>query len=485
MPATLQITDGTDTIDFTGSNYKLLHDGGWSPKRAQRRVSPLGGRSIYEDVEERMSIQVSGSSATDTWSKYDDLSNLLDQAERWGNGENVDAVLIKYSPSGSSTDVQAVIVGPPSGGSFMQPPSDADKTANTNPYIIGHSSNPIVLSFVRRGLWLSTASESKSASASTGNPDIVTAATFTTGASIPSPIDITLDFDSTGAAYFADMFIVTADNTNKMAILEGEDGIGASGTSATMFGVSPSGASGGRVAIIDEAGMDAGYEQILTYSTAQFDSFSSTSRQFAIYAGVRQRDAAYTFLLKAEFLNRAKVIDADVAAASRMVTIDAADTFTHIKPLGLVSLPDSISKYGLDLHASGVSVSTTSTAKSIEIDYLIIHATDDPSINVVNVKGLHETAGTSILKTYIKHRLDSHLEPDLYADGMANERIDFPREGNADTMAINSTVGCLLFGVARLGAGSLNFFITEEGATTTAANFTLTADRTLGFLTPQ
>jgi len=439
---------------------------------------------LYEDAEEKFSIQVSGSDAADTWVKLEALSAILDKAERWGRGENMDVVTLQYTPTDGTYTLVAPIIGAPRQGKFLTLPPNADYQAATNK-AIGNSSRGITLSFVRRGKWLRSTQESKSSSASTGNPEIVTVATFSTAAAIPSPIDVEIDFGSTGTLFFTEMWAIFTDNSSKIALLEAEDGIGTVGTSSVTDN-----ASEGKVAIIDTAGQDAGYEQVLTYNTGTFDSFDSTARLFQIYAAVRQRNVANTYLLRAELLNRTKELDSDVVALTRSMTVDGDDVYPAILPLGIFALPDSLSKYGIDVYGSGVSISSTSTTFTMEIDYLVVQAIDDAT-NTINVKGEVQDAqggpatGTGILKLIVNHRLDTHLYPEVYGEGLGNERIDLVYGGDALISSLNSTVHALVMGAANSGFGEDNYFLTATSSSTAQATFTVNIDRNLGFLTPQ
>src|SRR5512139_3583418 len=116
----LAVSDGTTTCTIAdgaggATSYRLKY-GGWAPEVAPLRKSTLGGRGPYAEVIETLTLNIHGSSAADAYAKLQTLNTLLDQAERHARGEQVTAVVLKYSPdsatvSSSASPLQARIVG--------------------------------------------------------------------------------------------------------------------------------------------------------------------------------------------------------------------------------------------------------------------------------------------------------------------------------------------------------------------------------------
>lgn len=119
MP-TLKLTDGTVTVDFgntTSGNYKLS-PGGYTPKVNGLRLAAIGGRGIYEEVEETIRFEISDTTAAGCYSRLNTLAKLLLQANRFARGEAVSPVLIQLSPdnasvSSSGSPLQALVFGSP------------------------------------------------------------------------------------------------------------------------------------------------------------------------------------------------------------------------------------------------------------------------------------------------------------------------------------------------------------------------------------
>ena len=79
MAYTLQITDGTDTVDFVADDdFGLL---GWPLKVANRRVGALTERSPYEVVQENLRIFITGNSPEDAQNNLLTLSKLLENSQ--------------------------------------------------------------------------------------------------------------------------------------------------------------------------------------------------------------------------------------------------------------------------------------------------------------------------------------------------------------------------------------------------------------------
>lgn len=119
MP-TLKLTDGTTTIDFgnvTTGNYRL-HMGGYTPKVNGLRLANIGGRGIYDEVEETITFDVVDTTAGGCYTRLATLTKLLLQTNRFARGEAVTAVKLQYSPDGATTSssgspLEALVVGTP------------------------------------------------------------------------------------------------------------------------------------------------------------------------------------------------------------------------------------------------------------------------------------------------------------------------------------------------------------------------------------
>jgi hypothetical protein len=79
---TLKITDGSTTVDLTGTDgYQVV--GEWAPQIATRRKSKMGGRSPYNDVEEQMTIVIKGTSTANALSKSHGSGSVFWSGREW------------------------------------------------------------------------------------------------------------------------------------------------------------------------------------------------------------------------------------------------------------------------------------------------------------------------------------------------------------------------------------------------------------------
>lgn len=460
MAHTLQISDGTTTIDFLGSSYKTLQAGaGWAPKIARRRRSQMGGRSVYEDVVETMAIQVSGTSESNCLANLQTLAELLDQAEAFGLGEGVTAVYLEYEPpsSGLANSVKAVILGP-AGDSFLTMPRDFDFIVTGGRYVLGHRDDPILLSFVRRGLWLG-ATETKTSSASTGNPAILTPSTFTDTASIPWPYDVELDITAASQGMAAsDVYFLFQSAATKLYNAEAE---GLTLTNATSTSVAS--ASAGNVALCDSSAIQG---CIIADSSP---GFASGVAQIAMYAVVKNLSADTV-----DWAIYGQAAAAGVTHIGRTTTIANSDTSVQIIKLGIFSLPGDIDTVSI---VATNSTSAAAASHGLEVDYLCGIAIDDDA-RIVNITTSNESASSEI---HIDNRLDSHLDPLIYHTNSGGGTVnDYPpfHGGDSSLAAAGNAISCLAFGVGTSGST----YTMRDGAG--EVNLTLNITRTNSYLNP-
>jgi hypothetical protein len=457
MAHTIKISDGSTTCDFLGSNYKVLAEG-WAPKVAKRRESVMGGQSPYEDVTETLEIQVSGTSESDVLSKLGTLSDLLDQAAKWGqNDAGVTAVYFEYEPDGSAlaASVKAVIISPPPYGDFISLPRNFGIVYRNGRYYIGSRDNPIILSFVRRGLWLG-ATEAKAATASTGNPDIVTTSNFTDTPTIPVPYDMNIDFiGSVGSTNGSPgVYALTANAADKLYTIECE---AMTGGSATVVAA----ASAGNV----HRQADSGTATLTDSSFAM----NTSARLFAFYIVVKPSAALTNWTITAKLYLSDTIVE--TVASSRPVVVGGFST-VKIIPLGIIStnwepgrlvvtaVPDAVNSETLDLdYICGIALDESSNIfKTIPSD------TAFDTGDQIKVEQQLSTKKMSKVTT---------LEADAVVAYLSYE-------GNANPYASGNSLSALIFGVTAASAT----FIIYDNDNTKEADITFTATRTMGYLTP-
>ena len=465
MAHTIKVSDGTTTCDFLGSNYKVLAEG-WAPKVAKRRPSRAGGQSPYDDVVETIEIQISGSSKSDVMAKLGTLSDLLDQAGKWGKDDaGVTAVYFEYEPDGSAlaASVKAVIVDAPPYTDFLTMPRNFGIVYRDGRHYIGDYNNPITLSFTRRGLWLG-ATEAKAAAASTGNPAIMTVATFTDTPKIPVPYDasIAFDFDMDIETVIYGLFTNAAD---KLYLKEGEDFTAANSTAVST-------SSAGNV-----------HQQTDNAAVKLYDdsfSINSGARLFAIYAVVSANtDSTNTYWsLKPSFGfdYNSGVLRSQVDGRINTYIPTVQDEPEVVK-LGLIATNYSPTSFMLTV-TPAANGSTT-----INVDYVCIAAIDE-STRMARISpeigNFAAPAGDEVL---IEHRLASKKQPKV---STLNGSVEYSLAGyGGDVMlaASGNSVSALIFGgkSSALSAAGGSYVIGGSG---NELNITLTTTRTMGYLTP-
>ena len=157
-----------------------------------------------------------------------------------------------------------------------------------------------------------------------------------------------------------------------------------------------------------------------------------------------------------------------------------------IMPLGAIAIPTSLpGKFALNLEVSSIAVSNTATTYALEVDYVAMHVADD-DITEATKLGAH--SATAAWRIKFEHKQDSEDAPLVYAESTGAVFEPILWSGESLHRNRNSTAGTLLFGIGEKSTGeptTITSFYLPWGGQGTAANITLTADRTLGFLTPQ
>lgn len=98
----LLLYDGTNTLNLAdGVRFGVPHDE-WTPNVARLRTDALGGRGPYEAVDENIPLHARGVTGAEALANVQALARMMDQAARWWRGDNVPAVQLWYTPTGST-----------------------------------------------------------------------------------------------------------------------------------------------------------------------------------------------------------------------------------------------------------------------------------------------------------------------------------------------------------------------------------------------
>jgi hypothetical protein len=156
--STIELTDGTTTLDLAQGDLRLDSDG-WGPAISRRRMSELGSTSPYDEVDELLRLVADGATPGAAWAE---LQRLLDQARRWELGDpSAAAVRLRVRPDCSNLAGGVVLETPLLRGSVGAYPGRWQRTLLSD--VIG----PIDAQVRRRGLWYNPTYESANSSSVT------------------------------------------------------------------------------------------------------------------------------------------------------------------------------------------------------------------------------------------------------------------------------------------------------------------------------
>ncbi len=461
MAAILRISDGTTTLNLIGDTdgYKLIYKS-WAPKRAHYNPGLMGGSPFGEVDENPIAIAISGTSTSQVLSRYDALSNLLYKAEIWGTSGQGDAVKLQYLPEGSAlgSPVEAVIVSPASRRDIIVPPPNfTDATYG------GRLLSPVVLNLRRRGLWLGT-TEAISSVADLLNPFKYGIGPFTDAADIAVPYDIKIKVNrSSGHAAYTDVFALFQNEADKLYLIEGED-LSLSATGGAWTTPANTAASGDNVARYTFSGSTQTGEA--GDSSPGIDSNATTMAFFC----VADNDTGSDLILQMQM----RGVGTNLVSGRRTI-IDSGNTSPQIYNLGILATQSPIDYIELNLNAAD---GTESVSGTLDIDYLCGIVIDSNSHIIRFIDVLDEDTDVDL---YIEHRQDDALVPLVYeTTSGSGTKTNYPSyEGSASIFMNGLYVIALVFGVDRAGE-----YLIDNGSGTVPAGITVTATKTLAYLTP-
>ena len=347
------ITDGTTTLELTDTiNYALVS---YAPGVPTRKRNELSGEGPYIDMPNTITFHAMGCTAADAYAAVAAVQALLDQAQRWGDGEEVDAVLVVLQAQDSATSpLEAVIKSAPLAGEPLVT-LPATWIESYGKYVIEN----VTIQFVRRGL-LHTGATASASSGSGANPTVLTATL--TSATISSPMLLDLLFPTRAAGDLASgSYLLVANDTNEIQIYEAEALTSGPFTSVADAANSARGGSVLRYTPTDTLFNGSGGQDI----TSIWQYFQT----FSIFAAVRNNSATTTWRIKVGFSN----VSADILYTAE-VAIDASSTSPRIVPLGIMA-----NWVGGQPRASTISiwVAASAAAGSLDIDYIALLALND------------------------------------------------------------------------------------------------------------
>lgn len=408
MAQILKISDGTTTVDFLNdSAYRILS---WSPAVAPRNVGEWG-RCPYSEVVEDMTIFVSDAQAT---TKLATLRRLIDQAERWSRGENVDTVRLHYKLTSSSTELIAPIFGPPSPGAqaIILPKRYGDVTAT-------QTIDQVTLKFKRLGVWLANTISGEDVAASSNVTHPTVATMLLTGTSYAdSPYRLTLAGLSwreeiVWQSYFLAVNADTTTNAAKKLILIDAEDMASSNPSSQSDTTNK--ARGNNVLRFDFTSNNS-----LISATKDVSSLTHPSvRRWAVYACCRTDSIVPT---RVAFYGQGSSRTAQTPL--KTIAPNFNHDYTGSKPawiyLGSFSLPDQLKKVYMS-----VDIGLESSGGTIDFDSIVLMANDASDYSrAVTILGDSLTyPGTAIGSNRgltLQHGLNYGITPYAYITDSAN-----------------------------------------------------------------
>lgn len=202
----------------------------WRPRVGKRRLSKMGGRPPYTEVEESIPIRIFGATEADCYATQQRIAAVLDQAWRWKQGGGVSAVLLEYSPRRSSLghNLKTAVWGTPDGTADMM-----ELPATFNKHIQAFEINPVNIPLTRMGYWLGD-EEAVSAESLLGYPTVISA-TFSESVFIASPVTLTYQiYFNTIASHSPSFMLLATNDDEKILFIEAETGTGSGTNTADL-----------------------------------------------------------------------------------------------------------------------------------------------------------------------------------------------------------------------------------------------------------
>lgn len=439
MPATIVLSDDTTDVTLTSGDYGVT---AWSPRVPRRRRSQLGGRGPYGEVLEEIQVFIQDTTSSAFLGNINAIRELLDQAERWALGENVDAVKIKYTPASGAQTYRSTIVGVPEDALVWD--EEFAKSASAT------FSIDVMVRFWRAGVWLGAA-ETESRTASTSfNPGVMTpSSNFSESVALPSPYKWNISLNTpVGAA--TEGAILFGGNSNRVKLLEGENGTEGTGDFAST---ADTGASGGNVGRLTPNQTTA-YEIQWTIS-----SLSINVRRVGIVINLRNNSGSVTYAIRAQV---------ESAPFGRTVTVDASDTDPRVVIYGLLGTGP---ERDIDLLELEITPSAASGAgHELDIDTIGVVSLDNSEGRILSFASMGQTTSDPT----IDHATLTEPSP-VVTDGSGNGET---YSGDAHLVSLGNTAAFLV-----LGNSGSDWNLVDGTSTLLEVGFSMT--RRPAFLVPE
>lgn len=430
------------------SSYGVPYDT-WVPAVAKRRRSGLAGRTPYEEVEETIPVHVRGATAVAALANVHALAELLDQVDRWWNGERVDAVKLRIKATNSTlTNPLEATLYP---GERPLLSLSARLNDHDNKEIPG-----VELNVKRLGLWLGD-EESDGPTTGTANPSIHTF-TFSNDAELPSPVK--LDVSLSGATLPDPSYLFVVENSTDLEINEGSNATQGSGwstpTDTTNHALNST--------ILRLTGGST------TWGGHYFQKvISMDGRDLFVLLAVRQNDLSKTYQLKLESIQT----NSTNGTFTKAVTVDNSTSNPQLIALGPITAPmyDYSFVNSHNIIRIHVLVDDATGSPTIDFDYYVCMIMDGDCNHVVKLQGKGDLTQTTV----------------VYDHNLLSRKLPVVRDEN-NYIAYSHVSPPMLFSrgtnmnAAFVSTNGAHWRLTHSGTVQTPS---MTAYRREAFLTPQ
>lgn len=389
--STLELVGEQQTIDLLdGINYALVS---WAPAVSARSRRLLGSYSPYDDVEERMTLNVYGQSVSEALDALDAITIILEQADAWRMGDAVEPVHIRVRMEGSSLTepLEAVVAGrPDSGPSVMLQPT-------FNHDIMLYEIAGVEISFIRRGLWLGPEVE-KALPYSLTNPAIMTVDMLAEERRL-SPTTVRVTGFSAGTRMLGGGFLLisgvapASQHGNNIAIYN------AAGMSSSEFSTvddSANEAHGDDVKRIDAASNQTG--------TLSIAAVNSSVSRISVFAAVRNNSAT-TWRVRA-------VSTGYVRAEDGWRVIDASSQKPRIVHVGSL-----VNQSGSHLNVQ-LEFDTAGNTGTLDVNYVVIFG-EEAGTGYIAIADSNYSSEAFPRALVVDPRATTHRTPLIYVETVA------------------------------------------------------------------
>ncbi len=470
----LRLVSGSTVIDFDWNNrsnpYGLTTKDGWTPQIAARSSDQIDGR-MYMPVTESIQVTIFGDNASNALSRLNVLARLLDQADRFADGDlTVTAVTIQYMPNGGKLVYEDIVLGRAVGDKTSGVKLSPTFNSSLNGYTID-----VTMVIVRGGLWLGETDTASSSATSAGTVWSVTLPDHHT----PSPCKVVWTMptpSATGSPALPSHMLITSPTAADIQVMEAELFNGAASWGSTAV----TNARGGAVLDFNPAAANTDYS---TGAITGFPSGIQTEGQWLIIAHALEVTADATLIF---------VVTTDGGPS---VLATPAKVFQHWGggiPVGSEAEPNVI---GL-LYVSGVSPIASMTltgrvadaANGYTIDYFVFLRLSALS-NVANMNFAYFDYGNgNTVEEILDHRITTHLTP-IAQTGRVSGVARGPTAmlGGSQIIMQSGTnlSGVLMAGSTRIGSAGFagTYRVADSASAVYSSTFTVTRRR--GYLVPE